>query len=75
MYERDREKRMEFEKRDLIKKYIKLQIGYPQHKSLFKTLKRKESSRAILIGTPIHGNLGDQLIGKRMYKISIFFWI
>lgn len=73
MYERDREKRMEFEKRDLIKKYIKLQIGYPQHKSLFKTLKRKESSRAILIGTPIHGNLGDQLIAKECIKLVYSF--
>ena len=56
---------MELKKVDKLKKYIKLIIAYPDYSKLFKKLKIKQENRAILIGTPIHGNLGDSLIAQQ----------
>ena len=50
---------------DRIKKYIKLLVAYPNYQEVFHMLKKQEKNRAILIGTPIHGNLGDSLIARQ----------
>lgn len=53
---------------DKFKKYIKLIIGYPQYHKIFKLLKINQNNRCVLIGTPIHGNLGDSLIAQQCIK-------
>lgn len=53
---------------DKTKKYIKLLIAYPNHYQLFKKISHRTQDRAILIGTPVHGNLGDSLIAQQCLK-------
>lgn len=53
---------MTLKKFDWIKKYIKLSIAYPDYGVVFKKLMAQGKKRAIFIGSPVHGNLGDQLI-------------
>ncbi|MBD5547214.1 MAG: hypothetical protein HDQ97_07435 [Lachnospiraceae bacterium] len=47
-----------------IKKYIKLKVAYPHFAEIFFKLLKSEDKRAVLIGTPVHSNLGDHLIAK-----------
>lgn len=56
---------MNLKRLDRIKKYIKLVVAYPKYPEVFSLVKRTEKNRAILIGTPIHGNLGDSLIAQQ----------
>lgn len=53
---------MNFSKNDLMKKFIKLSLAMPDYKKTLKSLREGGDNRAILIGTPVHGNLGDHLI-------------
>ena len=53
---------MKFKKFDLLKKYIKLLIAFPDYGKTLKELKKVDNPRVIYIGSPIHGNLGDHLI-------------
>lgn len=52
---------------DKIKKYIKLKLSYPTYTEVFKDLddSQSDNARAILIGTPVHSNLGDHLIAEK----------
>lgn len=56
---------MKFSKMNLIKKYIKLNLSYPRYRVIFKQLKKNKGTRAIIIGSPIHSNLGDHLIAEK----------
>lgn len=47
-----------------IKRYMKLKAAYPRFSQVFKKLLKSEDKRAVLIGTPVHSNLGDHLIAK-----------
>ena len=51
------------------KKYIKLKLSYPNYKEVFKKIKNNSEKRIILIGTPIHGNLGDHLIASESINL------
>lgn len=51
------------------KKYIKLKFSYPNYKEVFKKIKNNSEKRIILIGTPIHGNLGDHLIASESINL------
>jgi exopolysaccharide biosynthesis predicted pyruvyltransferase EpsI len=51
-----------------IKKYIKLFISYGKYYELFDKTKDFDFSRAILIGSPVHNNLGDHLIAVESLK-------
>lgn len=54
---------MEFGKLDYLKKYIKVVFGVNSYREILKhTNEKSHKKRAILIGTPIHSNLGDHLI-------------
>lgn len=59
---------MNFSYYDKIKKFIKLMIGDPFCILRVFQLRKKENNRAVLIGTPIHGNLGDHLIAQQALK-------
>lgn len=48
-----------------LKKYIKLCIGCPDFKSILRRLGNDTGHRAILIGTPVHSNLGDHMIAVK----------
>ena len=50
------------------KKYIKLKLSYPDYKEV-KKIKNNSEKRIILIGTPIHGNLGDHLIASESINL------
>ena len=55
---------IKFGKIEWIKKYIKLKGAYPHFSEIFLKLLKCEEKRAVLIGTPVHSNLGDHLIAK-----------
>lgn len=44
------------------KKYIKVMISMPNHNQLLNSINSNNEKKCILIGSPIHGNLGDSLI-------------
>lgn len=56
---------MKLKKINKIKKFLKLIYAYPDYIKLFKEIKIQTNKRCILIGTPIHGNLGDSLIAQQ----------
>lgn len=53
---------MQFGRIDLLKKKIKLYLSYPNYRKIFSDLKACTDDCAVLIGTPVHSNLGDHLI-------------
>ena len=55
---------------DKIKKYIKLKLSYPAYTEIFKDLDddKSDTTRAILIGAPVHSNLGDHLISEKSHN-------
>ncbi len=53
---------MKFSMFDKLKKLIKLTIAYPSFFRIFLLLNKNIENRAILIGSPVHNNLGDHLI-------------
>lgn len=55
---------------DKAKKYVKLKLSYPTYTEVFKDLEDSQSgeARAILIGTPVHSNLGDHLIAEKCHE-------
>ena len=60
---------MKFSFLNKTKKYIKLKLSYPGYREVFKKIKSNSGKRIILIGTPIHGNLGDHLIASESIKL------
>ena len=60
---------MKFSFLNKAKKYIKLKLSYPGYKEVFKKIKNNSEKRIILIGTPIHGNLGDHLIASESINL------
>lgn len=59
---------MKLNRIDWIKKYIKLVFSVPQYPSILSNLKKHSNKRAVIIGAPIHGNLGDHLIASECLK-------
>ena len=63
---------MHFSLSSRIKKLGKLALSYPDFFSLFRTINRtdraKRTRRAILIGSPVHCNIGDHLIAVECLK-------
>ena len=56
---------MRLKQLDKLKKYLKLVNAYPSYMQLFTKIKKESNNRCVLIGTPIHGNLGDSLIAQQ----------
>lgn len=56
---------------DLLKKYIKLKIAGVSSRDTLRRLKDTSDirNRAILIGTPVHNNLGDHMIAKQCLEL------
>lgn len=52
-----------------IKKYIKLKLAIPHFEKIYLNLKKEHQNRAILIGSPVHSNLGDHLIAIECLKV------
>lgn len=48
----------------IIKEKIKLTIAFPKWPAYLKKIKKCKNRRIFLIGTPVHGNLGDHAIAK-----------
>ena len=48
--------------KEKIKEYIKLIYICPEYKKILNNLEQDKEAKIILIGTPAHGNLGDQAI-------------
>lgn len=60
---------MKLDKYDYVKKYIKVLIGVGAYRKILRHAnERNNNRRAILIGTPIHSNLGDHLIASQCVK-------
>lgn len=51
-----------------IKRWIKLVYAYPNYRKIIKKINLQSGKNAILIGTPVHGNLGDHLIASESIK-------
>lgn len=58
---------MEFSFKDRLKKFAKLAPSFPYFAGIF-IPNRNTEMRAILIGTPVHCNLGDHLIAEQALK-------
>lgn len=60
---------MELNKFDYLKKYVKVALGVKGYHSIIKRAnENNQKRRAVLIGTPIHSNLGDHLIAAQCVK-------
>lgn len=49
---------------NIVKERIKLQQAYPKWRRLLKKIQKDGGKRIFLIGTPVHGNLGDHAIAE-----------
>lgn len=49
----------------IIKEQVKLYVAFPQWNKLLKRIKDSTNRKIILIGTPVHGNLGDHAIAEQ----------
>ncbi|MBQ8279934.1 MAG: polysaccharide pyruvyl transferase family protein [Roseburia sp.] len=47
---------------NILKEKIKLQVAVPGWKRILRKMKSDQNKKIILIGTPVHGNLGDHAI-------------
>ena len=47
---------------NILKEQIKLSVAYPGWRSAIKKLKSNKNKKIFLVGTPMHGNLGDHAI-------------
>ena len=60
---------MELHKFDYLKKYLKVTFGVKSYQNIIKRANAiSKTKRAVLIGTPIHSNLGDHLIAAQCAK-------
>lgn len=55
---------------NILKEKIKLQYAFPFWRRYLKRIKGMNDKRIFLIGTPVHGNLGDHAIAE---QASAFF--
>lgn len=47
---------------NILKEKIKLSVAYPRWRGLLRKMKQEKKKKIVLIGTPMHGNLGDHAI-------------
>ena len=59
---------------NILKEQIKLSVAYPGWRSAIKKLKSNKNKKIFLVGTPMHGNLGDHAIAiQEQYFFEDFF--